>query len=86
MRRPRWCSLSILHGDLGASRRLHGEGGIEVVDVDFEIAPGRKQATHIHWRSDGVEGGVDLGPDDLVFITIGSLTENSDNGDRKSVV
>ncbi|MFB1490165.1 MULTISPECIES: oleate hydratase [unclassified Thiocapsa] len=31
---------------------------------------------------DGVEGGVDLGPDDLVFMTIGSLTENSDNGDH----
>jgi oleate hydratase len=25
---------------------------------------------------------VDLGPDDLVFMTIGSLTENSDNGDH----
>lgn len=56
--------------------------GTEVTDVDFDIAPGRKQATRIHWRSQGVEGGVDLGPDDLVFITIGSLTENSDNGDH----
>lgn len=58
----------------------------EVTDVDFDIAPGRKQATGIHWRrrsADGsVEGGVDLGPDDLVFVTIGSLTENSDNGDH----
>jgi oleate hydratase len=51
-------------------------------DVDFNIAPGLKQATHIHWRRDGAEGGVDLGPDDLVFMTIGSLTENSDNGDH----
>jgi len=56
--------------------------GTEVTDVDFNIAPGRKQATRIHWRTDGVEGGVDLGPDDLVFMTIGSLTENSDNGDH----
>jgi oleate hydratase len=56
--------------------------GTEVVDVDFDIAPGRKQATGILWRSNGVDGGVDLGPDDLVFITIGSLTENSDNGDH----
>jgi oleate hydratase len=56
--------------------------GTEVTDVDFDIAPGRKQATRIHWRRDGVEGGVDLGPDDLVFMTIGSLTENSDNGDH----
>lgn len=56
--------------------------GTEVTDVDFNIAPGRKQATRIHWRRDAVEGGVDLGPDDLVFMTIGSLTENSDNGDH----
>jgi oleate hydratase len=56
--------------------------GTEVTDVDFNIAPGRKQATRVHWRRDGVEGGVDLGPDDLVFMTIGSLTENSDNGDH----
>lgn len=58
------------------------EYGTEVTDVDFDIAPGRKQATRIHWRRDGGEGGVDLGPDDLVFMTIGSLTENSDNGDH----
>lgn len=58
------------------------EYGTEVTDVDFDIAPGRKQATRIHWRRDGVEGGVDLGPEDLVFMTIGSLVENSDNGDH----
>ncbi|MBY0439077.1 MAG: oleate hydratase [Burkholderiales bacterium] len=53
-----------------------------VTDVDFDIAPGRKQATRIHWQSQGAEGGVDLGPDDLLFMTIGSLTENSDDGDH----
>ena len=56
--------------------------GTEVTDVDFQIEPGRKQATRIHWRRNGIEGGVDLGPDDLLFMTIGSLTENSDNGDH----
>ena len=54
----------------------------EVTDVDFDLAVGRKQATRIHWRSKGVAGGVDLGVDDLLFMTIGSLTENSDNGDH----
>lgn len=58
--------------------------GVEVTDVDFDIQPGRKQATRIYWKERGVEGGVDLAPDDLVFITIGSLTENSDNGDHKT--
>jgi oleate hydratase len=56
--------------------------GTEVTDVDFNIAPGRKSATRIEWRSNGVDGGVDLGTDDLVFITIGSLTENSADGDH----
>ncbi|MFL1380748.1 oleate hydratase [Nocardiopsis protaetiae] len=54
----------------------------EVTDVDFDISPGRKQATRIHWVREGAGGGVDLGGDDLLFMTIGSLTENSDNGDH----
>jgi oleate hydratase len=56
--------------------------GVEVRDVDFEITADRKQATRIHWLEDGQAGSVDLGPDDLLFITIGSLTENSDTGDH----
>lgn len=58
--------------------------GITVTDVDFAIEAGRKQATRICWTERGTEGGVDLGPDDLTFITIGSLTENSDSGDHHS--
>ena len=54
----------------------------EVTDVDFDIAPGSKRATRIHWRKKGAVGSVDLGADDLLFMTIGSLTENSDNGDH----
>ncbi|GLZ79592.1 oleate hydratase [Actinorhabdospora filicis] len=54
----------------------------EVTDIDFAITDGRKQATRIHWIADGEPGGVDLGENDLVLATIGSLTENSDNGDH----
>jgi len=54
----------------------------EVTDIDFDITPERKLATRIHWIKDGEEGGVDLGEDDLVLTTIGSLTENSDDGDH----
>ncbi|MFG2750272.1 oleate hydratase [Streptomyces xanthophaeus] len=56
----------------------------EVTDIDFDIdaTSGRKQATRIHWTSAGEAGGTDLGEDDLVLTTIGSLTENSDNGDH----
>lgn len=56
--------------------------GVKVTDVAFAIQAGRKQATRIAWMEENVAGGVDLGPDDLVFMTIGSLTENSDNGDH----
>ena len=56
--------------------------GTEVTDVYFDIAPRRKSATRIKWDRNNVEGGVDLGPDDMLFMTIGSLTENSDNGDH----
>ena len=56
--------------------------GVEVTDVDFDIKADHKQATRIHWLENGVKGGVELGKDDLVFMTIGSLTENSDNGDH----
>ncbi|WFU54737.1 oleate hydratase [Bradyrhizobium pachyrhizi] len=56
--------------------------GVEVTYVDFDIKAGRKQATAIHWLEDGVAGGIGLGADDLVFMTIGSLTENSDKGDH----
>ncbi|WP_301122144.1 oleate hydratase [Mycolicibacterium fortuitum] len=54
----------------------------EVTDIDFDITPDRKQATRIHWIKDGEPGGVDLGQNDLVLTTIGSLTENSDDGDH----
>ncbi|MFE2111498.1 oleate hydratase [Kitasatospora sp. NPDC059463] len=54
----------------------------EVTDIDFDLTPGHKRATRIHWTEAGKPGGVELGEDDLVFTTIGSLTENSDNGDQ----
>lgn len=56
----------------------------EVQDVDFEITKDTKQATYIHWVKDGEKGGKGLGPNDLVFVTIGSLTENSHLGDQHS--
>ncbi|MFC9327370.1 oleate hydratase [Kitasatospora sp. NPDC057015] len=54
----------------------------EVTDIDFDLTVRRKQATRIHWLDAGQPGGADLGEDDLVFATIGSLTENSDEGDQ----
>ncbi|MCJ0873408.1 oleate hydratase [Streptomyces sp. AP-93] len=72
---------------LPLTRWLVGQGvtfqlDTEVTDIGFDITSDRKQATRIHWISAGEVGGCDLGADDLVFTTIGSLTENSDNGDH----
>ncbi|MCG7450836.1 oleate hydratase [Corynebacterium kefirresidentii] len=58
------------------------EYGTRVTDVDFRIADGEKQATYIHWEKNGKEGGVSLTDNDLAFLTIGSLVENSDNGNH----
>ncbi|MDY6810196.1 MAG: oleate hydratase [Actinomycetota bacterium] len=55
----------------------------EVTDVDFDIRSGRKQASYLHWIDEnGTEGGTSLSENDLLFMTIGSLTENSFNGDH----
>lgn len=53
-----------------------------VTDIDFDISADRKIATRIHWQDADGAGGVDLGENDLVLTTIGSLTENSDEGDH----
>ncbi|CAM4508997.1 oleate hydratase [Nocardia ninae] len=54
----------------------------EITDIDFHLTRERKQATKIHWVSEGAEGSVELGENDLLFTTIGSLTENSNDGDH----
>ncbi|KAJ9499756.1 hypothetical protein H2202_004746 [Exophiala xenobiotica] len=56
----------------------------EVVDVDFSFEGEKKQATRIQWIKDGQTGGVDLSSSDLLFMTIGSLTENSSTGDQQT--
>ncbi|MFC0315472.1 oleate hydratase [Gordonia phosphorivorans] len=53
-----------------------------VTDVDFQIDETRKQAVAIHWTHDGNDGVTRLAENDLLFMTIGSLTENSDEGDH----
>ncbi|MFI6169729.1 oleate hydratase [Nocardia sp. NPDC051052] len=54
----------------------------EITDIDFHLTKDRKQATKLHWTAEDGEGTVELGEHDLVFTTIGSLTENSDDGDH----
>lgn len=66
--------------DHGVTFQFH----TEVLDVDFEITEDEKRATRIHWMREGKKGGKVLTPNDLVFMTIGSLTENSGLGDHQT--
>lgn len=66
---------------------LHGQGvkiqhDTKVMNVEFDITPDRKAARRIVWSRDGQDGGVDVTDNDLVFVTNGSLVENSDWGDH----
>ena len=54
----------------------------QVVNVEFEIRPGRKQAKRICVLREGQEDAIDLTEDDLVFITNGGCVENSALGDQ----
>ncbi|SDR74177.1 oleate hydratase [Microterricola viridarii] len=72
---------------------LRGQGvklqnNTRVMDVTFDISgaanDAKKVAKRIVWIRDGVEGGLDLTEDDLVFVTNGSLVENSQWGDHKT--
>jgi oleate hydratase len=53
------------------------EFGKEVVDVDFNLSSDKKTATVLHMKN-GYE--IVIGKSDYVFITNGSLTESTDNG------
>ena len=57
----------------------------EVTDVEFDLTASAKRATRIEWTRSGERAGdtgVDLGDDDYVLMTIGSLVDNSDEGDH----
>lgn len=56
----------------------------QVMNVRFDIAPGHKVARRIDWVHGGQTGGVDLTENDLVFVTNGSLVENSEWGDHRT--
>ncbi len=53
-----------------------------ITNVQFNINPDRKVAQRIDWIQGGRPGGLDLTENDLVFVTNGSLVENSTWGDH----
>ncbi len=54
----------------------------QVMNVVFDITPEKKVARRIEWIQEGKVGGVDLTENELVFVTNGSLVENSEWGDH----
>ena len=54
----------------------------EVTDVDFAHRGGTIRATTVHTVREGAEEDIELGEHDLVLMTIGSLVDNSDEGDH----
>ncbi|MEI6622208.1 MAG: oleate hydratase, partial [Actinomycetes bacterium] len=54
--------------------------GTQVTDLDIDIADGAKTVTAIHVLTDGVPLKIATTADDLVFVTNGSMTENSTVG------
>lgn len=63
-----------------AARGVQFEAGIRVTDLDFVYGPKGKAVDAIHYVDDGVERRRSLGPDDLVFVTNGSMTAASSLG------
>jgi len=57
----------------------------KVVDVDFEEREDGKYATALHIENAHGKDVIKLGPKDIVFITNGSMVENSTYGDWDSV-
>ena len=53
----------------------------QVVDIDFKIDDDSKRATAIHIKD---KDSISLGEDDYLFITNGSITDSTDNGDLKT--
>ena len=58
--------------------------GVQVVDVTFDIKPGRKVATGIKVIDNGREDTIGLTENDLVFITNGGCVENAALGDQNT--
>ena len=67
------------------SKGVRFEYGVQVKNVIVSKAGGKKTATKIVYEKGGREGEINLTENDLVFVTNGSITENSTSGDQNTV-
>lgn len=56
--------------------------GVQALNVPVDRSGDRKVATRIDWLENGQPGGIDVNATDLVFVTNGSMVENSRWGDH----
>ncbi len=55
--------------------------GTKVVDVEITERDGRKYITKLYTKGQNGDGAIEVGEKDLVFITLGSMVDNSTYGD-----
>ena len=67
------------------SKGVRFEYGVQVKNVIVSKAGGKKTTTKIVYEKGGREGEINLTENDLVFVTNGSITENSTYGDQNTV-
>jgi oleate hydratase len=62
-------------------RGVNFDMNTQVLDIDFDLADGQKTATALHVTDNsGTRSEIAVAPDDVVFITNGSITESTDQG------
>lgn len=57
------------------------DDGCEVTDIDFDFSNNQKVATAVHYKHHGENKKIDVGEEDLVLFTNGSMTQNTTKGD-----
>ncbi len=62
------------------SRGVRFERGAQVTDLDIEVFENKKTVTAVHLLRGGSPEKIEVGPQDLVLVTNGSITENSTLG------
>lgn len=67
------------------SKGVRFEYGVQVKNVVVGRENGKKTATQILYEKNGRPAAIDLTENDLVFVTNGSITENSTYGDQRTV-
>ncbi len=67
-----------------AQQGVRFETGVQVTDLQFESVAGVKTVQRIHCLRDGKPDAIEVGPNDRVIVTLGSMTADSSLGSMDS--